>query len=100
MAKFDKKLAGILTKCGVISEQQRDEALAESEKNNASLTQVLLDKKFCDEDSLVTAVADEMNYYPVNLNKIEPAAEALELLSEEQSKGGRGGPRAGGGEGI
>jgi len=86
MAKFDKKLAGILTKCGVITEQQRDEALAESEKNNASLTQILMDKKFCDEDTLVTAIADEMNYYPVNLNRIEPSPEALELLTEEQSR--------------
>ena len=86
MAKFDKKLAAILNKCGVINEQQRDEALAESEKNNASLTQVLLDKKFCDEETLITAVADEMAYYPINLSRVEPAREALELLSEEQAK--------------
>ena len=85
MAKFDKKLAGILTKCRVISEQQRDEALAECEKNNASLTQVLIDKKFCDEETLITSVAEEMSYYPVNLSKIDVSADALEILSEEQA---------------
>jgi type IV pilus assembly protein PilB len=86
MAKFDKKLATILAKCRVITDQQRDEALAESEKNNASLTQVLFDKKFCDEDTLITAVAEEMNYYPINLGKCDASADALETLTEEQSK--------------
>ena len=85
MAKFDKKLAAILTKTKVITEQQRDEALAESEKNNASLTQTLLDKNYCDEATLITSVAEEMNYYPINLSKIEASADALELLSEEQA---------------
>ena len=48
MGKFDKKLAAILTKTRIISEQQRDEALAESEKTNVSLTEVLVAKNFCD----------------------------------------------------
>ena len=86
MGKFDKKLAMILSKCGVISEQQREESLAESEKNNSSLTQVLIDKKFCDEDTLITAVAAEMNLYPINLSKVECSAEALETLSEDKTK--------------
>ena len=85
MAKFDKKLAAILTKTKVITEQQRDEALAESEKGSASLTQVLIDKKFCDESAILVCVAEEMNYYPINLARIEPTPEALELLSEEQA---------------
>jgi len=85
MAKFDKKLAGILSKCHVITDPQRDEALAECEKSNASLTQYLIEKKYCDEDTLITAVAEEMSYYPVNLAKIEVPPEALEVLSEEQA---------------
>jgi type IV pilus assembly protein PilB len=86
MGKFDKKLGAILTKTRVISEQQRDEALAESEKNNTSLTDVLIEKKFCDEATLITSVAEEMNYYPINLSKIDPSPDALELLNEEQAK--------------
>jgi len=85
MAKFDKKLAGILTKCRVISEQQRDEALAECERSNASLTQVLIEKKICDEETLITAVADEMSYYPINLSKVDCSPEALEIINEEQA---------------
>ena len=86
MAKFDKKLATILAKCGVIDEKQRDEALAESEKNNSSLTQILISKNYCKEDVLITAVAEEMNYYPIDLSKVEVSADALELLSEDQTQ--------------
>ena len=85
MAKFDKKLAAILTKTKVLTEAQRDEALADCEKNNASLTQTLIDKNFCDEGTIITSVAEEMNYYPINLAKIDASPEALELLSEEQA---------------
>jgi type IV pilus assembly protein PilB len=86
MAKFDKKLAAILTKCHVIDEQQRDSVLAECEKNNTSLTQVLIDKKLCDEETLITTVAEEMNYYPMNLAKVEVSSDALEVLNEEQAQ--------------
>jgi type IV pilus assembly protein PilB len=86
VAKFDKKLAAILSKCRVITDQQRDEALSEAEKNNASLTQYLIDKKYCDEETLITAVAEEMSYYPINLAKVDPSPDAMELLTEEQSK--------------
>ncbi|HYG77947.1 MAG TPA: ATPase, T2SS/T4P/T4SS family [Planctomycetota bacterium] len=85
MAKFDKKLAGILTKCKILDEAKRDEMLAECEKNNSSLTQVLIEKKICDEETLITTVAEEMSYYPVNLSKIEASPEALEALTEEQA---------------
>ncbi len=85
MAKFDKKLAGILSKCGILTDASREELLAECEKNAASLTQLLIDKKLCDEDRLITAVAEEMSYYPINLAKIEVPPEALEVLSEEQA---------------
>src|SRR5579872_578993 len=85
MGKFDKKLAAILTKTRIITEQQRDEALAESERSNTSLTEVLVQKNFCDEATLITSVAEEMNYYPINLGKIDASPDALELLNEEQA---------------
>jgi type IV pilus assembly protein PilB len=86
MGKFDKKLAAILTKTRVITEAQRDEALAESERNNSSLTEVLIEKKFCEESTLITSVAEEMNYYPINLSRIDASPDALELLNEEQAR--------------
>ena len=85
MAKFDKKLAGILTKCQVLTEQQRDEILLDCERNNASLTQTLIDKKICTEDVILTSVAEEMNYYPINLARVDPSKDALETLTEEQA---------------
>ena len=45
MARFDKKLGTILARCGVIDEAQRDELLAETERNNSSLTQIVIDRK-------------------------------------------------------
>ncbi|MFH0940022.1 MAG: ATPase, T2SS/T4P/T4SS family [Planctomycetota bacterium] len=86
MAKFDKKLATVLTKCRLINDQQRDEALNEAEKNNSSLLQILINKKFCDEETLITTIAEEVNYYPINLACITPSPDALEVLSEEQIK--------------
>jgi len=85
MAKFDKKLAGILTKCQVLTEQQRDEILLDCERNNASLTQTLVEKNICTEDVILTSVAEEMNYYPINLSKVDPSSDALETLTEEQA---------------
>jgi len=84
MAKFDKKLAGILAKCGLITEQQRDESVAECDRNSSSLTQYLLEKQYCQEDTLVAAVAEEMSYYPINLAKVDIPKEVLEVLTEEQ----------------
>lgn len=86
MLKFDKKLAGILTKAGALTEKERDEALAEADAAGTSLTETLLSKKYCTEEKIVVAVADEMNYHPVNLERVECDQSALERLSEEQAR--------------
>ena len=86
MAKFDKKLGAILTKCALLSEEQKDDLLAESERNNQSLTEVILERKICDEQTVVSAIAGEMNIHPISLEKVKPNPTALEKLTEEQCK--------------
>ncbi|MGD0092549.1 MAG: ATPase, T2SS/T4P/T4SS family [Planctomycetota bacterium] len=86
MAKFDKKLAGILSKCALITMEQRDEAVAECEKNNSSLTQYLIEKKYCTEETLIAAVSEEMSCYPINLSRIDIPKDVLEVLSEENAR--------------
>ena len=85
MGKADKKLAMMLSKCGMITESQREQGLLESETGNTSFTQWLVDKKVCSEDALITTVASEMNYYPINLAHLTCDSAALETVSEDQA---------------
>ena len=86
MAKFDKKLGAILSKCNLLTEEQRDTYQGEAERNNSSLTEVVLDRKVCAEIDIISAIAMEMNLHPINLEKVKPNPMALEKLTEEQCK--------------
>ncbi|MCW8130723.1 MAG: Flp pilus assembly complex ATPase component TadA [Planctomycetota bacterium] len=86
MAKFDKKLGAILTKCNILTEEQKENLLGESERSNASLTEAIVDKKICAESDIISAISSEMNLHPINLDKVKPNPMALEKLSEEQCK--------------
>ncbi|HLX64652.1 MAG TPA: ATPase, T2SS/T4P/T4SS family [Planctomycetota bacterium] len=85
MGKADKKLATMLAKCGMITESQRDQGLNESEVGGVSFTQWIIEKSICSEDALVTTVASEMNYYPINLAHLTVDSAALETVTEEQA---------------
>ncbi len=85
MGKADKKLAMMLSKCGMISDAQREQGLGDSEISGKSFTQWLFDTQVCTEDALITTVAAEMNYYPINLAHLTCDSAALETVSEEQA---------------
>ncbi len=85
MGKADKKLATMLAKCGMITEMQREQGLNESDSTGISFTQWLVDKQVCAEDALVTTIASEMNYYPINLAHLSCDPAALETVTEEQA---------------
>jgi type IV pilus assembly protein PilB len=85
MGKADKKLAMMLSKCGIISDSQRDQGLSETEVGGASFTQWVIEKQICSEDALITTVASEMNYYPINLAHLSVDPAALETVTEEQA---------------
>src|SRR5262245_51568697 len=86
MAKFDKKLAAILVKGKLLTEEQKESMLADSERQNVSLVEVILEKKVCGEGEILAAVSQEMNLHPINLSKVKPQQIALEKLTEEQCK--------------
>ncbi|GMV81999.1 MAG: pilus biosynthesis protein TapB [Planctomycetota bacterium] len=86
MAKFDKKLGAILVKHGLINEETREQFLGDSERANASFTETLLTRNVVKEPEIIAAVAQEMNYHPINLERVKPNPMALERLTEEQCK--------------
>jgi type IV pilus assembly protein PilB len=86
LAKFDKKLAGILSKSGLLPEDKREALLEEAEKSNGSLTALLMEKGVCKEEEIVVAVAQELNYHPIPLQQVQPDRAAMEHLTVEQCK--------------
>ncbi len=86
MAKFDKKLSSILTRNSIISEEDGTRILQLSERNNVSFTESLIQEELCTEIDIISAIADEVNYHPINLDRIKPSKTALERLTEEQCK--------------
>ena len=87
MAKFDKKLAQILIKTGLMEQPQVDELLAETEKSTEkSLTELLVERKIMDEGTIIGTLAEEMNIPPIDLNKVEIEEEALKIMPEDLAK--------------
>jgi len=86
VAKFDKKLVSILTKHGIVADEEKDTILGEAERANQSLTEYLLDKKMTTEADVIGAVSEEMNLPPINIDRIEIDKEALDLVPEDIAK--------------
>ena len=83
MAKFDKRLATILAKQGMVAEDSRDEFLAAAEGAGVSLTEYLVNGKVLAETDIIGAVSAEMNIPPIDVSKVELDPEALELIPED-----------------
>jgi len=81
--KFDKKLASILEKRGLIASDRREEALAVAERDDRSLTDVLVADCGVGELDLVGCVAEEMNLPPIDLGKTQFQDAAIETLPED-----------------
>ncbi|HHN46307.1 MAG TPA: type IV-A pilus assembly ATPase PilB [Planctomycetes bacterium] len=87
MAKFDKKLAQIMVKSGLVAQEQMDGMLAEVEKNTEkSLTELLVERKILDESTIIGTLASEMNIPPIDLNKVEVENAAVEVMPEDLAK--------------
>jgi type IV pilus assembly protein PilB len=83
VSKFDKKLAGILAKYGVLAEEQRENILAAAEEGKKSLTAYLIEQKLSTEAGIIGAVAMDMNLPPIDIEKVELDPEALSLVPED-----------------
>jgi len=85
MAKFDKKLASILAKSGLLTAEQEEEYLAkvEADVDGKSLTELLVESGTVEEKSIIACVSEEMNYPPIDLERVNADPEALALVPED-----------------
>ncbi len=85
MAKFDKRLSGILVKEKLLSQEQAEEFLKVSDEEDHSFSELLIDQGLVEERALVGAVSSSMNIPPVDLDRLEPQTQALECLSQDMA---------------
>ncbi len=83
MAKFDKRLKGILTKAGLVEGEKVDAALEEAASQEKPLSQVLVEQELVSERDLIGSVAKEMNIPPIDLAKTDVTTETLESLAQD-----------------
>ena len=86
MARFDRRLAGIVAKRGLVDHDRVDAVLQQVEVEDKSLMQLLLERGMVEERGLVAAIAAEMNIPPMDLEKVRPTEEALESLPQESAR--------------
>ena len=77
-----RNLREILIEDKLIPEEQLKAAEETSKKESKNLQQVLLDMKLIPELNLLKLLADEWSFKAVDLTKLEPAPEVVQLLSE------------------
>ena len=82
--KFAQRIKKVLLKHGAGEVNRLEEAFAAAEKADAtSLVEFLLQREFLDEMSLLSALAQETNFPPIDLDKVLPARDALDSLNPE-----------------
>ena len=82
--KFAARIKKVLLKHGAGETHRLEEAFAAAEKADAtSLAEFLLQREFLDETSLLSAMAQETNFPPIDLDKVSPAKDALDSLNPE-----------------
>jgi len=86
MAMFEKKLATILAKHGIVAKEDSDDWLAAASQENKSLTAYLLENNVSTEADIIGAVSAEMNIPPIDLDKVEIDPEAIGVMPEEKAR--------------
>ena len=87
MAKFDKKLAQILSRRELVGQEALDSMLNEVEQDGEkSLSELLIERSVVDEEVIIGTLAEEMNLPPINLNKVDVAKEALDVIPEDLAR--------------
>ncbi len=81
MSKFDKKLAGILAKYGVVGEEQRETILAAAAEGKKSLTEYLIEQKLSTEAGIIGAIAWDV--YGNSVAEINAAESGSSLLGDQ-----------------
>ena len=86
MARFDKKLATMLTRRGLIPSEQEEALLSKAEAEDVSLGTILLQDKIVDEETMIGCMSEEMKLPPINLSKVHIDPEVLDIVTEEVAK--------------
>ncbi|MDA8244448.1 MAG: ATPase, T2SS/T4P/T4SS family [Elusimicrobia bacterium] len=84
--KRKRNMSEILLEDKLVPEEQLKTAEETAKKENKHLQQVLLDMKLIDGLRLLKVLADEWGFKAVDLSKMEPPAEVVELLQEQIAK--------------
>ena len=82
VVKFDKRLKSILLKRGKIPDTVLAECLRKAEEGNLTLTHVLLEGGVITEPELLTTLSEETNIPPIDVFKLNPDEELMQLLPE------------------
>jgi type IV pilus assembly protein PilB len=82
--KFAQRLKKVLLKHGAGEANRIEEGFNAAEKADAtSVAEFLMQREFLDEDSLISALSQETNFSPIDLDKVTPSKEALDALNPE-----------------
>jgi len=82
VVKFDKRLKSILMKRGKIPEDVLNDCANRAETGNKSLTSLLLERSVISEPELLTTLSEETNIPPIDVFKLNPDEDLMQLLPE------------------
>ncbi len=83
MAGFNNRLKAILTRSGILGEDQIEAAIERASRDQKHLSTVLVEDKLVDEAPLIAEIARATNFPPIDLKKIEFERELLEVMSQD-----------------
>ncbi len=85
-SKYDKRVRSILIKHGCLESEEVDEALTAARAEGASLTEILVSRKFTTERKLLRAISREMKLPPIDLARVSVEEDVLEFLSKDDAE--------------
>ncbi len=85
MAKFDKKLKGILLAANLVAEDVLEKACEMAAGEQKTLAQVLIEHGMVDERAFIGSVSAEMNIPPIDLGRVVASDDALGALPQDMA---------------
>ncbi|MEQ8764900.1 MAG: ATPase, T2SS/T4P/T4SS family [Planctomycetota bacterium] len=83
MAGFNNRLKAILTRSGVLGEEQIESAIDRANKDQKHLSTVLVEQKLLEESALIAEISRATNFPPIDLKKVAFERDLLEVLPQD-----------------
>ncbi len=83
--KWDKRLANLLVRSGLIEPEKAEEARTRAAEEDKTLASALVESKLVDEKSLLSVVSRETGCPPVDLEKLAPDVDLSEVFGQDLS---------------